>query len=222
MNWEAIEGIFLSLHLYEDNSQIGTAYTKTHGKISFFLRSLNKAQPNSPLSHFEGLIRPGRSELYQIKDLVVKNAFLSLRSSYSVLSTAASFAKILAQTQEPLTPSPNLYKLTHLYLKECSKAPQLKSLELSFALKIARHDGLIGTPWNLCEICGRPAAPVTFSKGVFFCPVHSPQEALYFTHQEIDHISTLIYSLSLEQIGTLFLEDLCIKKINHLIQGISP
>ena len=140
-----IEGVILRSFNYKEKQKILSVFTKD-GILSFITYvSKNKASGAlcEPTSCVNFTYSKSRSDLLKVKEINLINAHISLRNNYEKIESASNILRSLVKSQLPGKPSPLLYQLTKVYLKQLCKSIYPKGIEISFLLKLMRHEGLL-------------------------------------------------------------------------------
>lgn len=140
------DGIILHAFNFRDFDQIVTAFTENQGLIKFIVKKgnlLKKGLKSSPFTKGQFVYTVGKSELYSLQEISVKDHYLDLRKNYTHLTLGCRFLKSILETQMLHKPAPLLYQLLIVYLGKIGSFSNLKSLEASFHVKILLHEGVL-------------------------------------------------------------------------------
>ena len=149
MQEEKTEALILKSFDYQDRSRILTAYTQTHGLISFILKGAKSASLlalSSPLCRIEALFIKKKSNLFRLEEGSILNPHLFLRNKLQHLKTAGELIKIILHTQMPEKPAPKLYALLLAFLKKIPEFEEVNAFLIAFRLKALMHEG--GLSWE--------------------------------------------------------------------------
>ncbi|MCB1112144.1 MAG: DNA repair protein RecO [Chlamydiales bacterium] len=197
------EGVILQSFPYQEYDRILTAFSLEEGIVKFIVKGANREKKRgqaqtSPLSLVEFVYTTGQGELWQCKEITVKNMHLELRNSLASLEAGCDIAHALLSSQMIHKPAPKLYQLCTGYINRLSTAPNPQLLAASFRLKILRHDGLFSeTP--KCSICETPLTSWHSVGHDPFCADHAPLGAIAFVGVEKDLLQTLAFSRSYDE-----------------------
>jgi len=201
------EGLILRSIPYKDYDQILTLYTPDCGVLSVIVKAARSQRRGlssavSPLSRVECVLRKGKGELLQCREISVLNHNLFLRECVNALRTACDMVQAIRASQPPEKAAPELYKLLIKMIERLEFSPSFPSLLAAFRLKVMQHDGLLD--WkSSCSHCDTPLKTPYFYKGEPFCSVHAPSGGMRFDSGEFDHLGRLIHSRSFHDIETI-------------------
>ncbi len=139
-------GIILHAFDFRDFDQIVTVFTENEGLVKFIVKKgnlLKKGLKSSPLTKGEFLYTIGKSELYPLQEISIKEHYLDLRKNYTHLNVACECLKSILETQMLHKPAPALYTLLNAYLGKITSFSNFNALEASFRLKILMHEGIL-------------------------------------------------------------------------------
>lgn len=138
------EGIVLQVIPYGNEEQILTLFTPLAGIIKVFCkRSVHKGQRFMPLTLTETIYRERKSEICACEEIILLNAFLSLRQTYSLLQGGCDLLRVIYGTQMVGKPAPQLYSLLLYCLETLPKVKDVQSIVICFKLKVLMHEGLL-------------------------------------------------------------------------------
>lgn len=142
------EGVIVSATPFQENNRIIGLFTPLHGLIKIvvkgaFSKKMGMGASTSPLAHIEANCSRGKSDLYSCGDLTVINSHPKLRQNLLSLEAACDIAQAITATQQPESPSPELYQLLLAYLARLSTAENPRAIAASFHLKTLRFEGLL-------------------------------------------------------------------------------
>ncbi len=131
-----------------ETSLIITWFTAAHGKIKTVAKGAR-----APKSRFAGsldlffdceidLVRSKKSELHILREVVVKNAHVGLRSEFDRVAAAAYFVELIELVTEPDHPAPELYDLLQRAFFHLSANAASKRALLHFEFELARLLGI--------------------------------------------------------------------------------
>lgn len=148
-----IQGVITHALAFKEFDRIITVFTPYDGLIKLVVKgalSHNQGQGSTttPLTLIEALCTRGKSELYSCRELTALNSHLGLRQNLKTLEAAFDMLKVVAATQMPGKPVPDLYQLFLTFLAKLPSAKNPLALSASFRLKTLRHEGLL----DLCEV----------------------------------------------------------------------
>ncbi len=203
-------GIILSTLNYRDYDLILTVFSSDRGLIKFFYKGGNskkrkKGSTTDPLTCAEFIYSKGKGDLYPCHEISMINAHLEIRQELKFLEAGCKMIKAIAHTQFPEKPSPALYQMLLRYLGHIPKMNHPEILELSFLLKIMRHDGIFGvTP--ACAACKTPLKNHHICEKESFCPNHAPAGSVIFNEEESNLLLILAYCRTLSELPDIPLE----------------
>jgi DNA repair protein RecO (recombination protein O) len=201
---EQTQGIILSTLNYQDYDVILTVFTPDRGLVKFFFKRGNSKKQRQgcsldPLTCAEFIYSKGKGDLLLCTEISPINAHLEIRKDLKYLEAGCNLLRTIQQTQFPEKSSPPLYQLLLRYLGHISKMNAPENLDLSFRLKVLRHDGIFGiTPF--CTTCKIPLKEHCVFERESFCPSHAPTGSLLFNEEEANLILVLAYCRSLTEI----------------------
>ncbi len=158
-----MDAIVLKATPYEEDGKILKLFTKEMGLVSAIVKKLTRKGTfwqnlTSPLTRCEFHLTRRSSELYTLSDGSIIDGHYEIRGNLNKLDAACTLLKALASSQYPEKPSPELYKLTTVYLNKIKKDPNPSILALSFQMKLLNHEGLFpetakdfGAPLTITE-----------------------------------------------------------------------
>ncbi len=207
MNLLRTEGLILRSIPYQDYDQILTLYTETYGLVSGLVkaaRSKRKGQSAqiSPLTKLDLILKPGRQELYSIRELSTLHHHLFLRKRKDDLNAACTLAQILLMSQPLEKPSPPLYRMLIKTIERIPDCGSLAALIAAFRLKVLRHDGLLDLS-DRCGTCDALLSEPRLSGGELFCPLHAPHQSLPISCRELEQMKTLTASKRFQDIESI-------------------
>lgn len=148
MSIERDTGIILRTRMLTESSLIVQWLTPSFGRISTVARGARR--PKSP---FRGKLdlffsaefsfqRSQRSELHQLREVVLRNSHAALRSDLERLQMAAYAAALIVQSTETDTPLPGFFRLLNGWLDHLARhAPSSPAL-FAFEIKLLEELGL--------------------------------------------------------------------------------
>jgi DNA repair protein RecO (recombination protein O) len=140
------EGIVLQASDFRDFDQIVTVFTENEGIMKFIAKRGNVVKTglkSSPLTRGEFVYTIGKSDLYTLRELSIKEHYLELRKNLGSLNTSCECLKAILETQMLHKPAPFLFKLLSAYLAKIHTFSNHDALESSFRLKILLHEGVL-------------------------------------------------------------------------------
>ncbi len=96
----------------------------------------------TPLMEGAFFIKKSRSELFKIVDLHIFRLNQPIKENWSKLKVASDFLNLIRKTQIGFKPSPPLFHLFSLFLKELNETNFPFHLMAAFYLKVMRYEGL--------------------------------------------------------------------------------
>lgn len=207
MEIERTEGIILKTIKFRDTDQIITIFTEHHGLLSMVVRGAYGKQYSqgawtAPLSRNEFVYtppRPGKSDLAVCRDIAVLEQHLLIRQDFGCLEAAVQILEATISTQFPCKPSPEIYRLLNIYLKNIARSIDPYALAASYSLKLLHHEGMIS--WSTtCATCNSFLHDRFIYGGEPFCVAHAPAHALYFSEEEAEMLIRLAGTRSLREL----------------------
>ena len=197
LNNGSVEGVILSSIPFLDKGKILTVFSNSLGLVRFIIKGLCSKKSHiltwiEPFSQVEMCYQKHRSDLLKLTDIHPIDTHLDLRKRLSSLNAASQICKSLLHSQLPEKPSPPLYSLLTLYLKQIPLFEDPSSLVLSFYLKLLKQEGLIHLTEN-CSACTEAKASF-LHMGEGFCKTHRPLPAQYFSEEHWKMLMTLLHA----------------------------
>jgi DNA repair protein RecO len=142
-----MDAIVLKATSYEDDGKILKLFSKCSGVVSVIIKQLTRKGAyfqtlTSPLARGEFHLYRRQSELYSLRDASLIDGHYEVRNNLDRLDCAGSILRSILISQCPEKASPELYKLTVLYLKKLKSFPDPAVLALSFKMKLLNFEGL--------------------------------------------------------------------------------
>jgi len=199
-------GIILHHLPYKDYDLIFTALTKELGLVKFILSRGNSYKSRkgiaiNPFIEGEIIYTEKNSGLHKCHEVSPIHYNLQLRENFIWLKTASEITQLLQKTQIESKPSPLLYDLTVLYLKNIPQFPCLTNLKLSFLVKLIRHEGIF--PFSTdCAFCSSNLETIWLYKGESFCPKHA-KKTCFLQKNELDLLKDIAACRSFKKLSEL-------------------
>ncbi len=176
------EAVVLKSVQYRDHQRIITLLTRHHGIVSAHARRISQKDLKmhnlcSPLCYGEYILSKGAKDLYHLYDGHTIDTHHDVRGSFDHLSVACELLNLLARTQLPGKPSPPLFAMLLGYLNALKTSGEPHALELSFALKLLKHEGLYDSSKIPKEL--HPLAEVSHYTEVSSTPISFEQKKQY-------------------------------------------
>lgn len=219
---EQTQGVILSTLNYQDYDVILTVFTLDRGLIKFFFKGGNnkkRRQGSSldPLTCAEFMYNKGKGDFYFCNEVSPINAYLDIRKDLKYLEAGCNLLRTIQQTQFPEKPSLPLYQLLLRFLGHIPKVNVPENLDLSFKLKVMRHDGIFGvTP--ACTACKAPLKEHCVYERESFCSIHAPTGSQLFSEKEADLLLVLAYCRTLSEIPDSPIDPIFREKINKIME----
>lgn len=158
---ESATGVILRTQRLTETSLIVRWLTRDLGRLSTVAKGARR-----PKSSFAGKLdlfvqadlsfsRNRRSDLHTLRELVICDAHLPIRTDLQRLNLAAHGVALIEQTTETNTPLPGIYELFTDYLTQLSQFEARPRLVFAFELKLL---GLLGLTPSLSKSNLKPAA----------------------------------------------------------------
>lgn len=167
------EGISLRcVLLKEDDSRIVTLFSADYGLISVIMKRIRKNDYqkrtlSTSLTKGEYVLLPGKKDLYRFSDGHVIDAHIPFRNDWKKLQASIAMGNAILSSQWQGKPARAIYQLFTSYLKALTKSYDEKLIELSFLLKLLKHEGFLPKLTH-CQLCHEN--PITaFHQGEFTC-----------------------------------------------------
>jgi len=191
------EGIILQSIPYQEHSRIATIFTPDHGLVKLMVKGDRNTRLTSPLTHVECVYTPKKNDLHNCREISIVDANLDLRTEMDLLDAACSMAKAVQRTQLPQKEAKTLFKLLNIYLQHLPKTTHPNLLLSSFLLKLLKHEGLLHFP-SRCSVCDSVAPYVC--AGECFCESHAPPPSIQLSDEEVETMTVLTHSRSMEHL----------------------
>lgn len=147
---ETTPAILLRKTKLTESSLIVTWFTAAHGRIKTVVKGARQ-----PKSRFAGLLdlffdceiqfaRSRRSELHQLREVVLRDPHEALRLEYPRVALAAYFVELIELVTEPDHPAPELYDLLRRAFRFLSDEPASLRALLHFESELTRLLGIQG------------------------------------------------------------------------------
>ncbi len=217
---EQTQGVILSTLNYQDYDLILTVFSSDRGLIKFFFKGGNSKKrrqgtPIDPLTCAEFMYSKGKGDLYLCHEISLINAHLDIRKELKFLEAGCNLVREIQQTQFPEKPSTPLYQLLLRYLGHIPKMNYPENLELSFKLKIMRHDGILGiTP--ACTTCKTELKEHCVYEWESYCTQHAPTGSQLFVEEEANLLLVLAYCRSFAEVPDSPIDPIFREKIERL------
>ena len=148
MSVERATGIILRTRLLTETSLIVQWLTPSCGRIATVAKGARR--PKSP---FRGKLdiffsadfsfqRSRRSELHQLREVVLRDSHIALRQDIERLQMAAYAAALIEQSTETDTPLPGPFRLLNEWLDHLGRNPSSTSVLFAFEIKLLDELGL--------------------------------------------------------------------------------
>jgi DNA repair protein RecO (recombination protein O) len=211
-------GITLYFAPFQERHALVTLFTQELGLVKLFIKN-GQSRTILQVPFVEGswtLIKK-TSDFYYLREMNPSIYYYSsLRHQLSKLQIANTIREILIKTQQLEHPSPLLYKVVRLYLKELGHSSYPKHILSSFYLKILKHEGYLSLIPS-CNQCSKPSIEDLYIHyGKFYCKEHSPDTSLEFNKSELFTLRVLTHAKSFKEIETSYSDDIIEKKIESL------
>jgi DNA repair protein RecO (recombination protein O) len=141
-----MKAIVLRTIPFKENQKILTLFSEESGIVSMILKGISPKNPAklpfaTLFTEADFSYSKKNSEILLFEEGEILDLHLHLRNNLSHLQTAFSMAKALLTSQFPGKPSPDLYALLSLFLKQIPSFPCQKALLGCFYLKVLKHEG---------------------------------------------------------------------------------
>lgn len=181
------EAIVLKVIDFREFDQIITAFSLERGIVKWiYKKRSSKKKPLtkiSPLMKGEFIYLETKGEIWKCREFSLLNYSCKLRDNYDWLLTAGKLIHWILASQALQKPASRLYRLLSVYLEKIPFIPFMKTVELSFLIKLLQHEGLLN-PHLHCLICQKPLQSLHIMQGEHYCRSHAPPEALIFQEDE--------------------------------------
>lgn len=218
-NPQRTEGIILKVIDFRDYDQIMTVFTPDRGIIKLLMKKKkldsNSSVKLSPLTRAEFVFTPNQGEIWKCKETAILNYYLKLREQYAWLETSGRFIKSIFLTQIEHKPAPLIYKLLLVYLEKIPHMPNMESLEISFMLKILKHEGFINTDLH-CSTCRIPLTKLSITRGDHYCSIHAPKGSIPFNEEETLSFMQLAACQTFSELKAIPISEHLNSKTQHL------
>lgn len=220
---EQEEGITLQSIPYKERTRIIKIYTKKRGLLSLIVKGISTKKPsllslNSPFCFADFIYKSGRSDIYLLKDVTIKDKNLSLRGDLESINSAYLMVKAILDSQLPNKSAPTLYALLKKYIKNVSKFKCKDSLLISFLLKLLLHEGLLHLN-SKCNICKEESTAINLGESV--CKDHINPLSHIFTKEEFQNILTLSSAKAFSKLKDIETETPLKEKVLSLFKDLT-
>jgi DNA repair protein RecO (recombination protein O) len=222
MDIHRTEAIVLKALTYRERDRILTLFSQEEGIISLLVKNISyqKAHLLSLTTSFcigEFLYRKTKNDLWIFHEGSVLQELGFIRENLSHLQTACSMAKAILSSQLPHKKSPALYELFKRFLCHIPILENSESLQISFLLKLLKHDGLLSLKKN-CSLCQKNA--LFLQKGESLCEQHKQTFSTPFSEAEYSLLFSLQKIQLFSELKTLPTIDGLAKKMERVFTGI--
>lgn len=217
-NANRVVGIVVHSIPFQDHHQIISLYSAEWGLMRIIIKyAYAKKNPCSvePLNLVEICLKQSKSDLFQATNVSCLNPYLSLRSSYKVLTSSLDLLSSIIKSQVYHKPSPILFSLLLRFLDYMPQAKSPDSLKASFKLKILRHDGWLALV-DECSSCKKTLHGMKVSEGQFYCQDHSIPNAMHLASHEMEQLKQFTLARSFSQLDQDFQSSTLEEKVNSL------
>ena len=142
-----MDAIVLKATPYEEDGKILKLFTGELGVVSAIVKKLTRKGTfwqnlTSPLTRGEFHLTRRNSELFTLNDGSIIDPHYEIRHNLGKLDAAFILLRAVLISQYPEKPTPELFKLTTVYLNRIKKDENPLRLALSFQMKLLNHEGL--------------------------------------------------------------------------------
>lgn len=190
-----MEGIVLKAIDFRERQRIVTIFTPDEGLITVFISRISPKNPerinlSTPLTRADWQVKVRKNDLWSLQDASILDLHLPLRQNFDRLQAARLMIERVLKTQLPHKPAPKLYALFKTFLKSLTTTENPALLELTFALKLMRHEGLLSLSAN-CSSCEKNLS-FHFAFGENFCTSCAPPNATALTPDQWKQMMKLL------------------------------
>lgn len=206
-------GLLLQVIPYLGRERILKVFTQEGGLITL----MSKKPTHSSLIPFciaEWVYKKRSGDIYPLIDGSLFDPLLSLRQSYTTLTTAGSIAQDLLRSQLPAKGARELYSLLCSYFGRLSTFENPSILAASFRLKLLLHEGLLALR-SSCTMCHEEAS--VLAQGESLCEAHAPLIALFFSKNEWQTLHQLTFAKRFSLLQRVELSPSLAEKISILL-----
>jgi DNA repair protein RecO len=192
--------------LKQDDERIVTLFSRELGIISLIIKKIgkndyNKRMLSSTLTRGQYILSSSKSDLFYLVEGSIQDSYLQIRDDLQKLQTAIKMAGIINQTQWPGKAQPTVFDLLTSYLHKLKSCFNPKTLELSFILKLLKHEGLL-PPFDLCDLC-HEALPVFFSETKLCCKNCAKIQDEPVSYEDLQVLAVLTHATKFNQLQEL-------------------
>ncbi|MBI5274644.1 MAG: DNA repair protein RecO [Chlamydiales bacterium] len=218
---EKIEGIVIKQIPFQEEEKIISIFSKENGIVQCICKKISPK--NLQTLNLTSLLCLGEFHLsgkpHTLKRFVdgsILNLHLPLREDINKFSCSMQMLRLIATTQLVDKPSPLLYQLLKVYLKNLCLLEYSPVFLLSFTLKLLKYEGLI-SPLSSCIDCDSSFISY-FHEGACFCKDCTPSDAALWEKEDWDLV---IKSLNIKDFDELQAIKTDKNKINDVLSKLN-
>ncbi|NGX42711.1 MAG: DNA repair protein RecO [Chlamydiae bacterium] len=198
------EGVILHALDFQEYDQILTVFSADQGLVKFIVKKAHsihrkKGVTTTPLTRAEFVYRKGNSDLLSCREISVIDQHLKLRKNLESLEAACGLIQAIQKSQFQGKPAPLLYQLLLRYLDAIPLFSSPEILEVSFRLKLVRHEGYLALS-DQCATCKAPLSVMHLIQGENFCEKHAMGRGFSFSEEETRLFILLAFCRSLSEL----------------------
>ncbi len=224
MTEQVVQAIVLSASTFREYDSLLECFTKEAGLLRFIVKGafgIKSSKKNlcQPFTYGEYVYRPSKNSLHRLSEGKVTQPFLSLRENFEKLVAASELVRLIARSQMPDQPAPELFDLLKSYLTNLGSAENPAPFPGSFYLKLLLHEGCLPEKID-CQVCKGFSDPLFFTEGSFFCGRHKKERSETFSFEELTMIRELVTERSFRKLGLLNPSERLLQKIKLLYREL--